>query len=374
MDDIYNLRKELHRNPEVSHAEFTTSKRVKEFIIPLKPDKIIQLGNTGLAFVFKGKNKGQRLMFRADLDALPLYEINDLEYKSQVEGVAHLCGHDGHMSILAGLAKEIAETRPEKGEVVLLFQPAEEVGEGALAIVQNQEFQKIKPDFIFGLHNIPGFEKNAIILKKESFNAASKGMTVKLFGKTSHAAEPENGINPDQAISKIIQDIHVMQSYKDQFNDFALITVIHIQLGEIAFGTSPGYAEIRFTLRANEDKDMEMLTNKTESIIKSISETNRLRYEISYSEIFPANINDTEAADLIASSAKENKLSIVERDEAFKWSEDFGYYTQNNKGAFFGLGAGEKHPALHNPDYDFPEEIIKSGINLFYSIYKKINF
>ncbi len=374
MDDIYNLRKELHRNPEVSHAEFTTSKRIKEFIIPLKPDKIIQLGNTGLAFVFKGKNKGQRLMFRADLDALPLYEINDLEYKSQVEGVAHLCGHDGHMSILAGLAKKIAETRPEKGEVVLLFQPAEEVGEGALAIVQNQEFQKIKPDFIFGLHNIPGFEKNAIILKKGSFNVASKGMTVKLFGKTSHAAEPENGINPDQAISKIIQDIHVMQSYKDQFNDFALITVIHIQLGEIAFGTSPGYAEIRFTLRANEDKDMEMLTNKTESIIKSISETNRLKYEISYSEIFPANINDTEAVELIASSAKESKLSIVERDEAFKWSEDFGYYTQNNKGAFFGLGAGENHPALHNPDYDFPEEIIKSGINLFYSIYKKINF
>jgi len=312
-------------------------------------------------------------MFRAELDALPIAEQSNLSYSSVNDGVAHSCGHDGHMAIIAGLAQKIAARRPEKGRVVFLFQPAEEVEQGALDVINHPDFSKIKPDYIFALHNIPGVEKHKILVKEGSFSAASKGLTIKLIGRTSHAAEPENGINPADAISKIIKELHLLRSNKNPFKDLALLTIIHVQLGEIAFGTSPGYAEIRVTLRAFENKDMELLTAKTEQIIDEIASEENLKYELEYSEVFPATVNDKECVELLLESARENQLSIHEIEKPFKWSEDFGYYAEKYKAGFFGVGAGINQPALHNPDYNFPDEIIETGINIFFTIYMKVN-
>jgi len=363
--DIISLRHKLHKHPEVSNDERHTSTLIKSFILNYQPDEVVELGRNGLAFVFKGKHEGKTLMFRAELDALPINENSSLDYSSVNNNISHACGHDGHMAILAGLAQTIAENRPTKGRVILLFQPAEEIGQGAEEIVNNPEFIRIEPDYIFALHNIPGVELHKVLIKRGSFASASKGMTIKLFGKTSHAAEPENGISPVNAIALIIEALNKLIENKSIFSGLTLLTIVHIIAGEIAFGTSPGYAEIRITLRAYENEDMELLTKKVETSIDEISKAERLRTEISYCDVFPATINNADCVRIIETSAKENNLEIVHIVQPFKWSEDFGFYTEKYKGALFGLGAGIDHAQLHNPDYNFPDEIIETGINTF---------
>jgi len=371
---ILAFRRELHKHPEVSNNEYNTSERVVNFINEYNPDEIIKLEKTGVVFAFNGKEKGKTVMFRSELDALPIHEKSGAEYTSVNDGIAHSCGHDGHMAILTGLAQKISQDRPLRGSVILLFQPAEEVEQGARDVVENSKFKSLKPDYIFALHNVPGIEKHKIVLRNGSFAAASKGMTIKLFGKTAHAAEPENGISPANAISQIIQQLHELIGNKSLFQDLALLTIIHIKLGEISFGTSPGYAELRVTLRAYENDDMELLTANCEKIIKEISKGEKLSCDISYSEVFPATVNNDRCVDIVEQSAKQNNLEIKYMEKPFKWSEDFGYYTQKYKACLFGLGSGLSQPQLHNPDFDFPDEIIETGINVFYTIYKKTNF
>ncbi|MDX1828628.1 MAG: amidohydrolase [Lutibacter sp.] len=371
--EIIELRHKLHQNPEVSNNEFKTSKRIADFINPLAPSKVIPLSKTGLAFVFNGQNPGKTTMFRSELDALPIAEKSALPYASIHKNVAHVCGHDGHMAILAGLAQKIAKNPPKYGKVVLLYQPAEEVEQGAKDVMEDPRFKEIEPDGIFALHNIPGIKKHSIVLKGGSFSAASKGMTIQLFGKTAHAAEPENGISPASAISKIINQLHQLKENKSLFKDLALLTIIHIQLGEISFGTTPGYAEIRVTLRSFENEDMEVLTLQAEKIINEISKAENLECKISYSEEFPASVNNDACVSYVKQAAKENNLVIENINKPFKWSEDFGYYAQKYNSCLFGLGSGITQPPLHNPDFNFPDEIIETGIKTFYNIYQKIN-
>lgn len=373
IDQIISLRHTIHQNPEISNQEFETAKRISQFIKEYRPTQELNLSHTGKAFLFDSGVAGKTLMFRAELDALPIQETSEVSYRSTKDKVAHSCGHDGHMAIVAGLASQIAQNPPRKGKVVLLFQPAEEVEQGARDVVNDPVFQSIKPDYIFGLHNIPGAPKHEIILRDGTFAAASKGMTVKLYGKTSHAAEPENGISPSIAIAKIITALHELIENQDQFSDLVLLTIIHINMGEIAFGTSPGYAEVRATLRAYENEDMKRLTEKTEDIIHTISKEEKLGVEISYNEVFPAVENNLEALRMVEASAKAHNLTISTREKPFKWSEDFSYFTEKYDGCFFGLGAGIDHAQLHHSDYDFPDEIIQTGINVFYGIYQKVN-
>ena len=368
---LIKFRQEIHKHPEVSNDEYNTSERIIKYVKKFNPDEIIKLGETGVAFAFNGKEKGKTVVFRSELDALPILEKTGVGYTSVNDHIAHSCGHDGHMAILTGLIRKISKNPPKKGRVVMLFQPAEEVEQGARDVVGNPKFIAIRPDYMFALHNVPGFEKHKIILKKGSFASASKGMTIKLNGKTAHAAEPQNGISPADAISEIIKKLHVIRENKTLFKDFVLITIIHIQLGEISFGTSPGYAELRVTLRAFENEDMEILTDKCEKIIREISKEEKLECKISYSEEFPATVNNDKCVSIVEQSAKQIDLDIQNIEKPFKWSEDFGYFTEKYDACFFGLGSGKDQPQLHNPDFDFPDDIVESGINIFYAIYKK---
>ncbi|MBN2236689.1 MAG: amidohydrolase [Bacteroidales bacterium] len=369
---IINLRRELHQNPELSNKEVLTSERIIHFLKDYRPDKIVRLGETGVVFVFSGSVEGKTILFRAELDALPIQETTHKAYKSANQQISHVCGHDGHMAILAGLAQKISQNPPKKGKVLLLFQPAEEVEQGALEVVENPNFKTLNPDYLFALHNVPGFKKHSILLKKGSFASGSKGMTVKLTGKTTHAAEPQNGISPANAIAEIIHQLHSLRENKTLFSDFILLTIIHIQLGEISFGTSPGYAEMRITLRAYENKDLDLLTHHCEKITQEISSLEKLKCEFSYSEVFPATVNNDFCVELVEQSAKQLNLEVQQLKTPFKWSEDFGYYTEKYKACFFGLGSGVDQPQLHNPDFDFPDDIIETGIDLFYSIYQNI--
>lgn len=372
---LTDFRRELHAHPETAGQEKSTAERLKRFISPFKPDSIKEnIGGNGIAFIFKGRQPGKKIMFRADLDALPIKEISELEYRSVYSDRAHLCGHDGHMTILAGLARELHKNRPLKGEIILLFQPSEETGEGAAMVLNDHKFTSaIQPDYVFALHNLPGFPAGSVIINNGIFSSASVGLTVCLHGKSSHAAEPAKGNSPVKALSRIIDALHDVRQRKELFRDFILGTVVHINLGEKRFGTSPEYGEISMTLRAYRDDDMEVLKEKVTDAVKNICREEKIRFESEWKEEFLSLENAPYPVDIIKKAAGLSGLELIEMDEPFKWSEDFSHFTRSHEGAMFGLGAGMDQPALHNPDYDFPDEVIVPGINMFLNICNLIN-
>lgn len=367
------LRHQLHSQPELSNKEYKTAQIIVDFMDEYQPHEIIHLGDTGRAFVFEGAEAGKITVFRAELDALPIEEKTRVKYASIYNGVAHACGHDGHMAILAGLAQQLSENPPQKGKVILLFQPAEEVEQGAKDVLFHPKFADLNPDYMFALHNVPGQETNTILLRRGSFSAASKGMTIRLKGKTSHAAEPEKGRNPAIAISKISRELNDLLNNKALFTDLTLLTFIYIRMGEQSFGTSAGSGEMGITLRSFENADMKVLCQKSEEIVNRIATEENLECSIAYHEEFPATVNQDECVDMLQDLAEEHNLSYQYLDKPFKWSEDFGYFSQKYTCGFFGLGAGIDQAALHHPDYDFPDEIIETGLTIFTGLYQKIN-
>lgn len=373
INDLVALRRLIHSEPELAGKEKNTAEKIKAFISRFSPDKIIDnIGGEGIAFIFEGNKNGLTILFRCELDALPIQEINSFDYKSRFENKGHKCGHDGHMTVLAGLAERISTNKNYNGTVILLFQPAEETGEGAERVLGDSKFASLKPDYVFAFHNLPGFRLNNIIVRENSFASASKGMIIKLTGKTSHAAEPENGINPSMAVAEIIRKFSRLPEKLKKTKKFTLVTIIHARIGERAFGTSPGYAELMATLRAYMNDDMQNLIDEAEKIVREVASEHRLKLEISYTEVFPATVNDNDCTGFVKDAAEKNGYLLTEIDEPFRWSEDFGHFTVKYKGAMFGIGSGEDHPQLHNPDYDFPEEIISVGINMFYTIMNEI--
>ena len=342
-----------------------------------KPDEIIEgLGGYGIAFVIKGKQKGPSVMFRCELDALPIDEINQFPYRSSKYGISHKCGHDGHMTIMAGLAEVLFNNPPKIGRVILLFQPSEETGQGAKQVIEDPKFERIKPDFIFALHNIPGFPKNKILIKNSVFSSASIGLIVRLTGKTSHASEPEKGQNPVFAMAAILNKVEKYALPGISPERIKIITPIYTRLGEKAFGTNPGYAEMMFTLRATYTEDFEDLKeytlNTIQKSIQKVAPLEKLYMECEWVEDFPNTENDLTCNNIVLKAAKQSQFSTEKLLFPFRWSEDFGHFLANYPGALFGLGSGTDQPALHNPDYDFPDELIETGIRIFYNIYNII--
>ncbi|NHB69127.1 amidohydrolase [Perlabentimonas gracilis] len=371
--ELIDFRKYLHQNPELSGQEKQTSKTIENFLKKTNPSSIVTgLGGHGLAAVYNSGKAGPTVLLRADMDALPIQESNSFEYRSKYHGVAHLCGHDGHSTILAGVAVGLQKSPLKKGRVILLFQPAEETGQGAAAVIADEKFKPLTPDYAFALHNLPGFKRGQIYLREGTFASASTGLIAKLKGLSSHAAHPEDGNNPDLAMAKMILELNNLVSQKERFDDFTLLTVIHAKLGEVAFGTTPGNATLMATLRTYLDTDMEILKAESESIIKHIGKENNIKVDITYTEEFPATINSSECTALVQRASSKLDLQTHQLKNPFRWSEDFGHFTQLCKANLFGVGSGENHPQLHNEDYDFPDDIIEPSVNLFREILELI--
>lgn len=370
---LTGFRKELHRFPELSGKEVATAQRVINFICRFNPSYTIeQIGGTGVAGVYEFGEGGKTVMIRCELDALPIQEVNTFEHRSTVEKVSHMCGHDGHMAIVAGLAEWLGKAPFERGKVVLLFQPAEETGEGAEGILADPKFRRIEPDVIFALHNIPGYPKNQVILTDGVFTATVQSVAICLFGKEAHAAEPEKGINPAAAIAELINRFRHMTVANPASDDFALITPVYATMGQKDYGISAANGELHLTFRTWKKEDMEVLTEKIRAAVDEIAHHHGLNYTTEWFDYFPATPNDPQCNDIILKTAKENGLNIEQRPHPFKFGEDFGSFTQRYRGAMFGLGAGIDTPALHNPDYDFPDDIIPAGVEMFKGIIQQV--
>ncbi|MEN8153623.1 MAG: amidohydrolase [Acidobacteriota bacterium] len=373
LEKIKKLRKELHQNPELSGHEMETAKRIRNFIVSNHNTEIIDnLGGNGLAAIYSFSDNGPVIMIRCELDALPIEETNLIEYRSKVKNVSHKCGHDGHMAIVAGLIFWIKEQQFKQGKIILLFQPAEETGVGAHNILNDPEFKKYVPDYIFALHNIPGEPLNSIIMVEDNFSSTVQSISVKLTGKESHAAEPEKGINPSLAIAEIIKKFFLLNVLNVGSEEFSILTPVHLSMGKKAYGTSAGSGEIHYTLRTWTEKSMKKLKVELNEVLVNICRDHRLQFESEWFDYFPTAVNDSYCNEIIRKTAKKNNYELIEKPTPFRFGEDFGWFSQNYKTAMFGIGAGKGSPALHHADYDFPDEIIDTGINMFTGIIELI--
>lgn len=366
------VRQHLHQHPELGMNEFQTQRFLIEQLGSLANAAVQSIGETGLLVTFQGKDSGKTTLFRGDIDALPIEEKLDVSYRSRTEGVSHKCGHDGHTTILLSLAHKISSQPPLHGTVHLLFQPSEENGKGARAVLNDTNWTIDHLDFCFALHNLPGFPLHQVACKTGTFTSAVTSWIAKVKGYTAHAAEPWNAANPSTCITQLHDEALKLNFESEDHQEYVTVVPVHIILGSKDYGITPGYGEIHFTIRAHSTK---ALTKAVESLHNKATTLVQKPFEVQWEEVepFDANENNTEAVEHIVSAAQQLKLDFNHLNRGFRWGEDFGLFTQKYPGAMFGLGAGEECLPLHHPDYDFPDDLIPTGAEIFFQIFQNIH-
>jgi amidohydrolase len=366
MADLVALRRELHRVPELSGEEAQTARRIGRELSAHPPDALVTgLGGHGLAALYHGAAPGPAVMFRCELDALPTHDAGPVAHRSTIDGRGHHCGHDGHMAIMAGLARRLSRRRPERGRAVLLFQPAEETGAGAAAVMDDSRFAAIAPDYAFALHNMPGLPRGAVGLAEGPVNCASRGLRLTLEGRAAHASDPESGRSPMPALSALMPALTALSRGALSDPDFALVTVTHVRMGKPAFGIAPGEATLLATLRTRTDDGMAALTARALALAETTAHKHGLAVRQSFEDVFRHCENDPEATAILRRALDRIGLPHGADGQPWRASEDFGRFGGVARAAMCVLGAGRDHPALHTPDYDFPDELIAPGVRLF---------
>ncbi|MBW6516642.1 MAG: amidohydrolase [Candidatus Cloacimonetes bacterium] len=375
LERMIELRHYLHSNPDLPGEEEATAAFINDILGKTEPDELwTGVGGKGIVALYRGAKSGKVIGIRADMDGLPIVENTNLPYKSKKQGVSHSCGHDGHMAIILGIAEHLAQNRNElTGTIVLIFQPEEELGTGAAKMLADKRMQDLKFDTVLALHNLPGFKNNALIVRKGAFTSNTTGMIIRLWGATSHAGHPEDGNSPVMAMTAIINSLNTIPQMYIPVQNSALITIIHARLGDRAFGTTPGYAHIMATMRAYEAEDLETMKSRAVFITEGIAESYDLRCEIEWVEDYPAMINDDKLTDELIAIGKRLDLPIIERAHPFSWSEDFSRFAERSPGLLIGLGSGKDLPQLHNSNYDFPDDLLETGYNIFVEFIYRLN-
>lgn len=367
------LRRDLHQHPELSGKEKHTSRKLIDFIAAFSPDEILEnIGGHGFCATYVFAARGPEIAIRCELDALPIDEVNPFAYASVTSGVSHKCGHDGHMAIVAGLAAWLS-TRPFKaGKVRLLFQPSEENGQGAQALLSDVKMADFSPDYIFALHNLPGYPLHEVLVVRQQFSATVLSLAIYFEGLVAHAAQPEKGRNPSLAINEASIAIQQLVNPDPADRDYALVTPVYTRIGTPDYGMSAGDGEVHFTLRAWREERMSVLLESITGIISSVSKKHQLSYRTQQFDYFPTVINDEQCNEMIIEAAKHHGYNVSVLDQPMCFGEDFGFFTQKGKGAMFGLGAGVQTPPLHNHAYDFPDALLETGTSIFKRIISQL--
>jgi amidohydrolase len=365
--ELTGFRHELHRHPELSGEEKETARRVCDMLAPTRPDSILTgLGGHGVAAVYDSGAPGPTILFRSELDALPIQELGKIEHRSTVPGKAHLCGHDGHSTILIGLGRILSRARPTSGRVVLMFQPAEEDGAGAAAVIADPRYAGIKPDWAFSLHNAPEVEFGFARLGVGPANCASRGIRIRLIGSTAHASRPADGRSPMRAISELMPALEACGSGKPLGPEFSMVTVTHASMGAESFGVAPGEAKLMATLRTVIDDEMDALVARVEALVHDAADRYGLACELDYDDVFLASVNDAEATAVLTNGLERAGIARLDQKLPSVGSEDFGRFGLSGaKSAMLFLGSGPDWPRVHTPEYDFRDELIPVGIRIF---------
>jgi amidohydrolase len=366
---LVDLRHRLHAAPEPSGEEAGTAAVMREALAGCGATQVIAgIGGHGLAAVFDSPrpDAGPTVALRAELDALPLTDLGAHDHASTRPGCSHACGHDGHLAMLAGVARGLTDRPLERGRLVLLAQPAEETGAGARAVAADERWNALDPDYVFAVHNLPGYPLGAVLLRPGPFCAGSVGLAATLTGRSSHAAYPERGLSPAPALERLLPELAALPVAFEQRGMPAMVTVVHARLGAAAFGTAPGDAEIMATLRAADDGVLADLRAAAAALVTRVAGDQGLAARLAWQDEFPVTVNDDLAVAVAEAAATAAGLQMAAPDESpFRWSEDFGWLAAPSCGAMIGLGAGTSQAGLHAGDYDFPDALLPVGVRFW---------
>ena len=353
-EGLLKIKQELYSTAEYSNQEVKTAGIVLKHLSGTSPDILhSNVGGYGIIAGYKGSLPGPSVMFRCEMDAI----------KTE-NGFEHLCGHDGHMTILLGLSQIISADRNFGGTIYLLFQPAEEIGEGAARMVKDMESLGLKFDYAFALHNNPGYDLNKVIIHEGVYAAGSVGMEIHFKGAPSHAAYPEQAVSPFNAIVETAGYMQSLNSAGDIFKGFILGTVVNITLGEINYGVTPGEGYIRMTLRSFVDEDLDKLCSLMEDFAGKSAQAHGLKVSFGYFDRFPATVNDTKANEMVVQAAQTVSKGIIYAKEPTRGSDDFAFFATAANSSFFDIGNG-KGGDIHTSGYRFSPELIETALKIY---------
>jgi hippurate hydrolase len=363
-DEITVWRRDIHENPEILYETVRTAGKVAELLESFGVDEIATgIGKTGVVGVIKGRNggKGKTIGLRADMDALPIEEATHKPYASKVPGKMHACGHDGHTAMLLGAAKYLAETRNFDGTVVVIFQPAEEGGAGAKAMIDDGLMTRWPIDEVYGMHNYPGMPVGEFAIRKGPIMAATDEFRITITGKGGHAAKPHQTIDPVVIGSKMVSVLQTIASRNANPLDSVVVSVTVFEACN-AFNVIPQEATLRGTVRTLSPEMRDLAEQRMTNIVKSIAEAFDATAELHFRRGYPVTANHDDQTDFAADIAEGIAgLGKVNRNiDPMMGGEDFSYMLEERPGAFIFAGNGDT-AGLHHPEYDFNDELIPVG-------------
>jgi amidohydrolase len=376
--ELTALRRDLHAHPEIGFEEHYTAQRVVESLKVCGVDEIhTGIGKTGVVAVIHGRTRGSGRMMglRADMDALPMTELNDLAWKSTRPGLMHGCGHDGHIAMLVGAARYLAETRQFDGTAVLIFQPGEEGFAGAKAMIEDGLFERFPVQSVYGLHNWPQMKPGTVGVNPGPMMAAADRITIEVNGQGGHGAHPYQTVDPVLVSAHIITALQSIVSRNVRAMDSAVISICAMQAGDLgAFSVIPGTATLVGTVRSFSPEVQHLLERRIQEVCSGVALGLGATAHARYERIYPATINSADEARFAADVAQ--KLVGHEHvDRAMDPSmgaEDFSFMLQVKPGAYLRLGQGLDSGTggcyLHNSRYDFNDDILPLGAALHASL------
>ncbi|MBO6758237.1 MAG: amidohydrolase [Roseibium sp.] len=363
-DEITAWRRDFHENPEILYETVRTGQKVAELLESFGVDEVTTgIGKTGVVGVIRGRNggAGRSVGLRADMDALPIEEATDKPYASKVPGKMHACGHDGHTAMLLGAAKYLAETRNFDGTVVVIFQPAEEGGAGAKAMIDDGLMTRWQIDEVYGMHNYPGMPVGEFAIRKGPIMAATDEFKITITGRGGHAAKPHQTIDPIVVGSQIVAVLQTIASRNADPLKSVVVSVTTFNAGN-AFNVIPQEAVLRGTVRTLDPGVRDLAEDRMKSIAVSIAEGFGATATVEFRRGYPVTANHDEQTDFAVSIAGEIAgVGKVNPDIApMMGGEDFSYMLQERPGAFIFAGNGDT-AGLHHPEYDFNDDLIPVG-------------
>ncbi len=363
-NDTVAVRRDLHRHPELMYNVHRTAAKVAEQLTAFGVDEVATgIGRTGVVGVIKGRKaaSGKVIGLRADMDALPIREATGQPYASEAPGKMHACGHDGHTAMLLGAARYLAETRNFDGTAIVIFQPAEEGGAGGKAMIDDGMMERWAIQEIYGMHNMPGLPVGRFATRTGPLLAATDEFTIDITGYGSHAAKPHQAVDPIVTGAAMVQALQTIVSRNVDPINSVVVSVTKFHAGD-AYNVIAPTAEIAGTVRTLTDANRDLAEKRLREIVAGIAAAHGASAIVDYDRNYPVTRNHARQTEFAARVAAEvvSAPNVDTDTPPILGGEDFSYMLNARPGAFIFIGQGDT-AGLHNPAYDFNDEIIPIG-------------
>lgn len=369
---MVEFRRTIHKHPELKYEEKQTAAFVKNHLQNLGWKFESEIAETGIVALIDSGLLGKTLLVRADMDALPIFEENEVEYKSIIPGTMHACGHDAHTSILMGLAADLKtsiQSHIPQGRVLLVFQPAEEGGSGADRMIEAGILEKYKVDACLGLHVWNHIDIGKIGVVNGTMMASVDEFKITVQGQSGHGAMPQYTVDPIVVGSHIVTALQTIVSRNTDPLDSTVVTVGSFHSGN-AFNVIPETAELVGTVRTFSKHMYEVIPDKVQSLVKGVAEAFGAKVKIDYKRVDKPTINDAKMADLVRISAKQvlGESCLTEENTRTMGGEDFSAFLMKVPGCYFFVGSRNEQKGFihshHSSFFDFDEEAMKNGLSV----------